>query len=270
MSYEVQDFQKDVIEMSQAKPVLVDFWAEWCNPCKVLSPVLERLAEQSKDDWILAKVDTDKNQELAAKYGVRGIPNCKLFSKGEVINEFTGALPEQAVKDWLKKSVPGKFAESIEKAKILLKEGNMFNAKVILEEVLKGDINNNEVKVLLAKILLFEDTEEAFRLAQSAEVNGELLELSDSIKTLTSYLNGKKTVNYDFSSAKDEYLEAISKLKQQEFDDALKLFINVIRTDRNLDDDGARKACIAIFKYLGEDHEITQKHRRNFGGALYI
>jgi len=270
MSNEIKNFQKDVIEKSQEKPVLVDFGAEWCGPCKALSPVLERLAEQSNAEWILATVNTDKNQELAAQYGVRGIPNCKLFSKGEVINEFTGALPEQTVKEWIKKSIPGKFAESIEKAKILLKEGNTLDAKVILEEVLQGDINNSEVKVLLAKILLFEDTAEASRLVQSAEVTGELLELSDSIKMLGKYLNGKEFEIKTKSDAKTDYQEAISKLKQQKFDEALELFISVIRTDRNLDDDGARKACIAIFKYLGEEHEITQKYRRDFGSALYI
>jgi len=270
MSHEVLDFQKQVIEKSYEKPVLVDFWAEWCGPCKVLGPVLKRLADQSTDEWILAEVDTDKNQDLAAKYGIRGIPNCKLFSKGEVINEFTGALPEQTVKEWLKKAIPGKFAESIEKAKILLEDGNLLDAKVILEDVLKGDMNNNAVKVLLAKILLFEEPEEASRLVQSAEITGEMLELSHSIKTLTRYVNGNEIAFSGDSDVMNEYLEAILKLKQQNFDEALDLFINVVRTDRKLDDDGARKACIAIFKYLGEGHEITLKHRRDFGSALYV
>jgi len=270
MSYEVKDFQKDVLEKSQEKPVLVDFWAEWCGPCKVLGPVLEKLVEQADGEWILAKVDTDKNQDLAAKYGIRGIPNCKLFSKGEVINEFTGALSEQVVNEWLKKAVPGKYAESIEKAKVLLEDGNLLDAKVILEDVLKGDMNNNAVKVLLAKILLFEEPEEASRLVHSAEVTGELLELSDSIKTLSKYINKKEIKKEADGEVKNDYIKAVSQLKQRNFDEALGLFINVIRTDRKLDDDGARKACIAIFKYLGEEHEITLKHRRDFGSALYV
>ncbi|MGA8264660.1 MAG: thioredoxin domain-containing protein, partial [Ignavibacteriaceae bacterium] len=74
-------------------PVLVDFWAEWCGPCKVLGPVLERLAEIHKEQWKLAKLDTDKNQEIAAEYGIREISNVKLFINGEVVNEFAGALP---------------------------------------------------------------------------------------------------------------------------------------------------------------------------------
>ncbi|MCL4279079.1 MAG: thioredoxin, partial [Ignavibacteriaceae bacterium] len=116
MSYEVIDFQKDVLEKSYEKPVLVDFWAEWCQPCRLIGPILEKLADENKSDWELVKVDTDNNQEIALRYGVRGIPNVKIFRNGEVINEFTGALPESAIKDWLKKSIPSKFAEQIEHA----------------------------------------------------------------------------------------------------------------------------------------------------------
>ena len=111
---------------------------DWTSP--------EKLAEENKDSWTLVKVDTDRNQEVAMKYGVRGIPNVKLFRNGEVINEFTGALPEPAIKDWLKKSIPSKFADQIEHAKILLNRGDVTTARIILEDVNKGDINNSEVK----------------------------------------------------------------------------------------------------------------------------
>ncbi len=126
---EVTNFQKDVIEKSFDKPVLVDFWAEWCAPCRMIGPILEKLAEENKDNWELVKVDTDKNQEFATKYGVRGIPNVKLFRNGEVINEFTGALPEPAIKEWLKKSIPSKFADQIEHAKIILNNGDVVDSK---------------------------------------------------------------------------------------------------------------------------------------------
>jgi putative thioredoxin len=268
MSYEVLDFQKDVIEKSHKTPVLVDFLAEWCRPCKVLSPVLEKLAKESNGDWSLAKIDTDKNQELAAKYGIRGIPNCKLFSKGEVINEFTGALPEQAVKEWLKKSIPSKYADSIEKAKQLLRDGNETDAKVILEDVLRGDMNNAEVKILLAKVLLFEDPNESNRLVENADGSGEYFELAGSIKTIIELL--KNTDKLPDGDVMNEYKNAIEDLKSKNFDTSLEKFIAVIRKDRNYADDGSRKACIAIFKYLGEDHPITINYRREFGSALYV
>ena len=244
---EVKEFQKDVIEKSNEVPVLVDFWAEWCGPCKILGPVLEKLAGEANGDWELAKVDTDKNQQLAAQYGIRGIPNCKLFSKGKVINEFTGALPEHHVREWLKKSIPGKFADQIENAKKLLADGNITDAKIILENVHAGDMNNSDVNALLSKILLFEDPKEATRLAETVDPGL----LPDS-------------------QIKNSYLFAINEIKKQNFDMALEKFIDIIRNDRQYDDDGSRKACIAIFKYLGEEHSITLKHRKDFGSALYV
>lgn len=265
------DFQKEVIEESFIRPVLVDFWAEWCGPCKMLDPILDRLAEKYKDQWKLVKLNTDEQQDIAVEYGIRGIPNVKLFSKGKVINEFTGALPEKAVEDWLRKSIPSKFADMIEKAKILLGEGKEEDAKIILEDILKGDISNNEVKVLLAKILLFDSPNDAKRLIENSDLSYENLDLADSIETITELFEKLKNKSALLESpVKNYYLEAISKLQKKDFDGSLEKFIEVIREDKSYDDEGARKACISIFKYLGEEHEITLKHRRDFGRALYV
>lgn len=269
MNYEVKNFQKDVIDKSSDKPVLVDFWAEWCAPCRMIGPILEKLAEENKENWELAKVDTDKNQEIAMKYGVRGIPNVKLFRNGEVINEFTGALPEPAIKDWLKKSIPSKFAEQIEHAKIYLANGDLTTARAVLEDIHKGDINNSEVKVLLAKVLLFENQKEALRLTQNIDGNLANIELAEAINNLAELLNRDEKY-FAHAEVKEKYLSAIDDIKKQNFDSALKKLIEIIRTDRSYDDDGARKACISIFKFLGEENEITLKHRRDFGSALYV
>jgi len=269
MNYEITNFQIDVIEKSFDKPVLVDFWAEWCAPCRMLGPILEKLAEENKDIWELVKVDTDKNQEFAMKYGVKGIPNVKLFRNGEVINEFTGALPESAIKDWLKKSIPSKFVDQIEHAKILLKGGDVSTARVILEDIHKGDINNSEVKVLLAKLLLFEDIKEAKRLVENVDGNLDNIELAEAITTLAELLQRDQS-SFTDSEVREKYLSAIDNIRKKDFDSALTKFIDIIRTDKNYDDDGARKTCIAIFKFLGEDNEITLNHRREFGSALYV
>jgi putative thioredoxin len=125
------------------------------------------------------------------------------------------------------------------------------------------------VKVLLAKILLFDDIKEAKRLIQNVDGNLNNIELADSINTLAELLQRDQS-SFGDSEVREKYLSAILDIRKKDFDSALTKFIEIIRTDRNYDDDGARKACIAIFKFLGEDNEITVRHRRDFGSALYV
>ena len=99
------DFEKEVIEKSKTTPVLVDFWAEWCNPCVILKPVLEKLAEEFKEKIILVKINVEKNQENASKYGVMSIPSVKLFKDGKEVDGFIGAQPEEKIREWLEKLI---------------------------------------------------------------------------------------------------------------------------------------------------------------------
>jgi putative thioredoxin len=271
MDYDISDFEKEVIEESFRIPVLVDFWAEWCGPCKILGPILERLVEKHGGEWKLAKLNTDNYQDIAAEYGIRSIPNVKLFIEGKVANEFVGALPEHMVEEWLKKAIPGKNHSLISEAKELIDDGNQAKAAKMLEKILRENPDELEAKVLLSKIYLFTSAEKSTQLISDISPTPETTELIESIKTISSLLTKLENNSLTFDSpVKDKYIEAIKDLKNENFDSALNKFIEVIRNDRKLDDDGARKACIAIFKYLGEENEITLKHRRDFGSALYI
>ncbi len=271
MNYDTNNFQTDVIEQSSKIPVLVDFWAEWCAPCRILGPVLEGLAEKNKDSWKLVKLNTDRFPEIANQYGIKGIPNVKLFHNGKVINEFTGAMPENMIEDWLRKSIPSKYADMIEKAKMLLSEGKMDDAKILLEDVQRGEINNGEVKILLAKIILFENPKEALRLVESAELSNGTIDLANAISTIINLFdqNDKKNELPD-NGVRDLYLSAIKDLSEKSFETSLEKFIEVIRENKSYNDESARKACVAIFKFLGEQHPITLKYRREFSSALYI
>lgn len=101
MSYEVKDFQADVIARSGEVPVVVDFWAPWCGPCRMLGPVIEKLASEAEGKWSLVKVNTDEHQDIAARYQIRGIPNLKLFVNGQPVGEQVGALSEPVLKQWI-------------------------------------------------------------------------------------------------------------------------------------------------------------------------
>jgi putative thioredoxin len=271
MNYDMQDFREDIIDQSHKIPVLVDFWAEWCGPCKMLGPILEKLAEKNKDKFALVKLNTDENQELADQYGIRGIPNVKLFINGEVADEFTGALPENMVEQWLMKAIPSKYKEKIEEARIEFSQNKFDNAKLKLEKVLKAEPGNEEAKLLLGNILVFENPNEAIKLVENIDGSTGNYQQVEAIQTLADLLQkGDRTDSLHEADVKELYSSALSELKKRNFDSALGKFIEVIRIDRMYDDDGARKACIAIFKYLGEENEITIRHRRDFGSALYV
>lgn len=270
MSFEISDFAADVLQRSKTIPVLVDFWAAWCGPCKVVGPVLEKLAGRAEGRWVLAKVDTDRNQTIAAQYGVRSIPSVKLFVDGKVADEFVGALPEPAVARWLEKALPGKNAKLIEEAERHFREGNEAAGKKVLEEVLVQEPENEPARTMLARYLVLSQTQRALELVAGIEEHSEHFPLVDAVRTiglLLQKLDHAEVLPDD--AVKNSYLEAIRKLSQSEFNAAVGQFIEVIRTNRYYDDDGARKACIAIFKILGDEHDVTRSKRREFSSALY-
>lgn len=100
-----ENFEKEVIEKSKEKPVIVDFWASWCMPCVILKPILEKVVEEFEGKVLLAKVNVNENQELAMKYGVMSIPNVKMFKNGKIVDEFIGTRPENFVRKWIQKHI---------------------------------------------------------------------------------------------------------------------------------------------------------------------
>jgi putative thioredoxin len=270
MQFDIHDFETEVIQRSLQIPVLVDFWAEWCGPCRMLSPVLEKLAGQSIGEWALAKVNTEELPDVAREYGIRSIPNVKMFYGGKVVGEFVGALPENMIVQWLKQNLPSRNQSRIDEADTLIAEGEVAEAQASLESILSDEPANQQAQVLLAKTYLFDDPARAMELVEHLD-DPQYSETSDAIKTLARLLTlANGAAELQDSPTKQEYLAAISALQSRKFDESLEKFIAVIRNDRYYDDDGSRKACIAIFKILGEEHPTTQKYRRDFSSALYV
>lgn len=270
MKYDVKDFQADVLELSTSIPVLVDFWAEWCGPCRILSPVLERLAEKHLGEWELKKLNTEEFPDIAGRYDIRSIPNVKLFADGKAINEFVGALPESSIERWLTTALPDKFGDQLDQAEALIRQVKYVEAKKLIEPVVAASPDHERARTLLAIALLYTDRKRAVDLVAFIDESSKYRDLAETVRTFNNLIEKLENPSLlQDAGARSKYLAAIRELSNGRFDTALEQFIAVIRQDRYYDEDGARKACIAIFKYLGEENEITMKHRREFGSALY-
>jgi len=257
------DFQCDVIEQSHDIPVLVDFQTEVCAPCRMLTPLLEKLATESEGRWKLVKIDTDDHPDVASAFNVRGVPSVKLFICGEVAGEFSGAIPEERIREWLKQVLPGLYEKEITLAAEFVSQGKPAMAVSLLEGVLHKESDNLQARALLTRLRLFMHPEEALALSASLESEPQYAALAETIRVLARLCMISKEKLPD-DAVRDDYFSAVEELKQQHFDAALAGFIEVIVQNRSYDDDGSRKACIAIFRFLGEDHEVTRKYRKLF------
>jgi putative thioredoxin len=270
MGYEVKDFNRDVIERSHRMPVLVDFWAEWCGPCRVLGPVIEGMAEQNRGRWELVKVNTEEHPEIAEQYGIRSIPNVKMFVDGEVRDEFLGALPAYMIEQWLKKALPSRYRHRLLEAQELLNRGQFDRAEAALKEILEAEPDNHQAALLLAQGYLTGDPDRAIALLKPIQPDSEYFDLAEALRTIARlFIHQHHPEALPEDPVRAAYLRAIAALRADDFARALDGFIDVLERNRRYDDDGARRACIAIFRVLGEDHEITRHYRRPFSNALY-
>ncbi|MDX1430718.1 MAG: tetratricopeptide repeat protein, partial [Rhodothermales bacterium] len=247
------------------------FWAPWCGPCRILGPVLEELASKNGDAWTLVKVNTDQHQELSVQYGIRGIPAVKMFVGGKVVDEFTGALPKHAVEQWLARAIPSKSQNLIEDAARELKEGNSDAASALLHDALRDDPSNAAASVMLAQLTLFDDPADALRLVDGVEIVDPILkQVAEGIAVIARLRSmSPPDDGLPDGDGRASYVAAIESLAERDIDGALESFVDVIQANRYYDEDGARKACLALFSMLGEDHPVTRKHRPQFNMALY-
>ncbi len=239
------DFEQRVVERSREVPVVVDFWAEWCGPCRALSPALEKAAAEREGNVDLAKVDVDQNQMLAQSFGIRGIPAVKAFRDGRVVDEFTGAIPPPQVERFFDSLVP---SEADELARSDDEES--------LRRALEVDPGHAGAASRLAKILLSRgEVDEALRLVEPLQ-DKDFLAAGLAARAQLARDGGGPVAAFEAWDDGD-YARALEELQ-----DALAAADG---DERDL----IRRVMIAIFTELGPEHELAREHRRRLSAALY-
>ena len=265
------DFEYEVITFSKNVPVLVDFWAEWCQPCKSLSPILERLVAEAKGRLRLAKVNIDQNPNLARQFNVRSIPTVKAFIEGQVAGEFVGAQPEARVREFISKLTPPSPVDlDIEKGQGMLLLHQWGEAEIILRNTLSQKPDSPTARLGLAKALLAQ--------GKPDEALGYLYEIPDSRELHTAELikpfalalqrlnKGELPEDSDLDAV---FHNSLRLAGQGKFPLALDGMLDILRQDKHYRDKQARDVILGILELMGNEDPQTREYRSELSTALF-
>lgn len=272
-----RSFQKEVLDRSQDKPVVIDFWAPWCGPCRALGPVLEKLAGEAKGSWVLAKVNVDENPRLSQMFGVQGIPAVKAVHKGKLVSEFTGAQPEPQVRAWLKRFVPESAGAT--EAQLTVDETSDPQAAIAqYRQLLAKDAKNAEARLGLGRLLAGLGDTEAVSVLREIEPGSALFGQAQAWQTLAELIAEHKQadaadlsaqVEADTNNYEAHYALAAQAIATQHYEDAIERLMAIVMRNRGFRDDGARKALVALFNALGEQHALVGPARKRLANMLF-
>jgi len=273
------NFMQEVVEASRRVPVLVDFWAPWCGPCRSLGPILEKLAAEYQGRFRLAKINSDENQALAGQFGVRGIPSVKAVVDGQIVNEFTGALPESAVREFLDALLPSPAEPLRQEALAAHARGETDATRKLLLQAIHLDPKHEQARLDLIGILIDAgDIPEAQRLLGEIAEAGQDRARIDSLAARLALAGGaaggvdegtlRARIGADAGDLSARLDLAKSMTARQDYRGALEELLEIVRRDRAFEDDAGRKTMLQIFNLLGSDSDLVREYRSALSRAI--
>lgn len=264
-------FEFEVINYSNNIPVVVDFWATWCRPCKVLGPMLEKIANEANGAFRLAKVNVDESPNIAMRYGVRTIPTIKIFSQGEVVSEFVGAVPESHLRELLSKiTPPSPLNLAVERAVGFLQLHQWKEAEELFREILDQNPDEKTSLLGLAKTLLVQDRpHEAVDILRDFPASKQFANAKTLLpfaEALLAFHNKSLPENTDLDAAFEHSIRLASHGNIYAAMDGL---LEVLRQDRHYHDDQGRTVYLSLLELLGEDDPQTRQYRAELANILF-
>ncbi len=270
----------EVVGRSRQVPVLVDFWADWCAPCRQIGPVLEKLAHEMKGRFVLAKVNADHEPLVTQQFGVRGLPTLKVVFQGQLAGELVGAHPEAAIRKLLEPFLGAAVEEEPaagfhDQVLAALQDGRIEDAVAALRAQLEADKDDHRSRALLVDILLQEGALDEAEVvlaagpATAAELKRPRALLAFARRTAGLPSLRELEVAARGSETEPRFHYALRLVTANRIEEALELLLEIFRADRQYGEDAARKTLLDVFDLLGRDDPLTARYRRRLASFLY-
>ena len=265
------NFEYEVMSFSQNLPVIVDFWATWCRPCRTLSPMLEKLVYEAQGAFRLAKVDVDSNPNLTMRFGVRSIPTVKAITQGEVVAEFVGEQPEYRIREFIRKIIPpSQNSLAQEKAESFLYMAEWEQAEETFRSVLEKEASNPACLLGLAKSLIPQDKiKEAYKILINFPASRPLAQaelLLPLCSAMLDFHDGNLINDTDLDAM---FSNAIRLVTRGNLEAAVDGLLDILRRDKHYQNDLARKCILGILEIMDDDKQETRTYRAELASVLF-